>query len=146
MSGGSAQLRRYRRLRRDGASQIEAAMRAGISLGEANLVDADDARCPPSPEAFELLEISRDDTRSAQVGDGARPEEPPREAARTPEAGTDHRQDEPDPGRARPANDQPRRSVTMGRARKQKTEEVEELGQKDFGVSAVSANGTDLRL
>lgn len=53
--GGSIQLRRYRIARRDGASPEVAAEAAGIPLGEALLIDADDAREPPPPEAFELI-------------------------------------------------------------------------------------------
>ncbi len=50
---GSLQLRTYRRARRDGADTAAAAILAGISLGEARLIDADDARSPPPPSAFE---------------------------------------------------------------------------------------------
>lgn len=56
MSHGSQQLRMFRRaLHIDGAQLAEAAALAGMSLIEAKLWAADDAKNPPPPEAFELL-------------------------------------------------------------------------------------------
>ena len=52
--GGSVQLRLYRQSRRV-MSMADAARVAGISLGEAQLHDEDDARNPPPPEAFEPI-------------------------------------------------------------------------------------------
>jgi hypothetical protein len=55
MTGGSQQLRAYRRYRADGFDTKQAAAFAGISLGEAQLIDKDDARDPPPPESFEPI-------------------------------------------------------------------------------------------
>jgi hypothetical protein len=57
MTGGSQNLRMYRRARRDGMNRVVAAELSGIALGEAKLIDADDAKFPPSPEAYELLRV-----------------------------------------------------------------------------------------
>lgn len=54
MSGGSLQLRLYRRFRRAGDSMHKAAEASGIGLGEAKLIDAEDARYPPPSEAYHL--------------------------------------------------------------------------------------------
>lgn len=53
--GGSQQLRIFRIAIRDGATVEDAAERAGMSLGEARLHAADDAKNPPPPEAYTLL-------------------------------------------------------------------------------------------
>lgn len=53
--GGSQQLRLYRRARRDGASVMTACVESGIGMGEARLIETEDAENPPSPEAFQLL-------------------------------------------------------------------------------------------
>ncbi len=53
-AGGSVQLRVYRQSRR-AMSCPDAARIAGISLGEARLIDKDDARDAPPPEAFHPL-------------------------------------------------------------------------------------------
>lgn len=53
--GGSQQLRMYRIARRDGADRETACEQSGISLGEAKLIDASDAKEPPCPECFVLL-------------------------------------------------------------------------------------------
>lgn len=50
---GSRQLRNYRQARRNGHGTGIAAELAGISITEARLIDADDAKNPPPPEAFE---------------------------------------------------------------------------------------------
>lgn len=55
MTGGSQQLRQYRIARRDGAAVEGAAARAGITIGEARLIEAEDAKNPPPAEAFTLL-------------------------------------------------------------------------------------------
>jgi hypothetical protein len=55
VTGGSQQLRIFRRARRDGASIEAAAESAGIEIGEARLIAAEDAKNPPPPSAFELL-------------------------------------------------------------------------------------------
>lgn len=52
---GSQQLRRFRIAMRDGSTIEEAADLAGLSIGEARLHAADDAKNPPPPEAFVLL-------------------------------------------------------------------------------------------
>jgi len=53
--GGSRQLRLYRIARRDGASVEEACATSGIIAGEARLIEAEDAKNPPPPEAYELM-------------------------------------------------------------------------------------------
>jgi hypothetical protein len=55
MTGGSQQLRLFRRAIRDGDSLEDAALAAGISLGEARMHFDADQREPPPPEAFELI-------------------------------------------------------------------------------------------
>lgn len=55
MSGGSVQLRLYRIARRDGATLEDACASSGISPTEARMHDADDAKNPPPPEAYEML-------------------------------------------------------------------------------------------
>lgn len=52
--GGSVQLRTYRQMRR-AMTRADAARAAGIDLGEAALIDADDERWPPPPQAFEPI-------------------------------------------------------------------------------------------
>ena len=65
MSGGSLNLRKYRRARRDGETLERACEISGLTLGEARLTDAEDARNPPPPEAFELIgHNSRNQTMS----------------------------------------------------------------------------------
>lgn len=54
-AGGSQQLRRYRIARRDGATVATACVLAGIGMGEARLIEAEDLKNPPPPEAFILL-------------------------------------------------------------------------------------------
>lgn len=58
MGGGSQQLRQYRIARRDGATTEDTASMAGITTGEARLIDADDAKYPPGPEAYVILNAS----------------------------------------------------------------------------------------
>ncbi len=55
MTGGSQQLRLYRRARRDGLSVASACSLSGIGIGEAQFIEAEDARNAPPPEAYELL-------------------------------------------------------------------------------------------
>ncbi len=55
MTGGSVQLRQFRRAVRDGRTVEEACTQSGITPGEAKLIVAEDAKFPPPPEAFELL-------------------------------------------------------------------------------------------
>ena len=55
MTGGSQNLRVFRIAIRDGVSLEEAAERAGMSLGEAQLTARADEQSPPLPEAYELL-------------------------------------------------------------------------------------------
>lgn len=65
MTGGSLNLRLYRRARRDGETLERACELSGLTLGEARLTDAEDARNPPPPEAFELIgHNSRNQTMS----------------------------------------------------------------------------------
>ena len=59
MSGGSQQLRTFRRARRDGSSIEVAAELAGIPIGEANLHAEADAIAPPPPECFEPISHPR---------------------------------------------------------------------------------------
>lgn len=54
-SGGSQQLRIWRRARRDGDTLMTACVKSGIPLAEARLWDAEDRANPPGPECFELL-------------------------------------------------------------------------------------------
>jgi uncharacterized protein (UPF0335 family) len=53
--GGSQQQRLYRIARRDGASIEDACAASGIGLAEAKLIEAEDAKNPPSDDAYELL-------------------------------------------------------------------------------------------
>jgi uncharacterized protein (UPF0335 family) len=62
MTGGSLNLRLYRRARRDGETLERACEISGLTHGEARLTDAEDARNPPPPEAFELIGHNRRDT------------------------------------------------------------------------------------
>lgn len=55
MIGGSVQLRTFRIAIRSGASLVEAAEKAGMSLGEATLHLQDDAANPPPAEAYEPI-------------------------------------------------------------------------------------------
>lgn len=55
MTGGSQNLRRYRTARRDGETIERACELSGLTIGEARLTDADDAKFPPPPEAFVML-------------------------------------------------------------------------------------------
>lgn len=50
---GSRQLRVYRNARRAGLDQAKAVEIAGISIGEARLIDVEDAKSPPPPQAYE---------------------------------------------------------------------------------------------
>lgn len=55
MTGGSRQLRIFRRAIRDGVAIEVAAEQAGMSMWEARAWVKDDAENPPPPEAYELL-------------------------------------------------------------------------------------------
>ena len=55
MTGGSVQLRAYRIARRAGATVHTACVESGIPLAEARLIELEDAKNPPPPEAFEPL-------------------------------------------------------------------------------------------
>lgn len=55
MTGGSQQLRAFRQARRNGHGLSQAADIAGIALAEAELIDRDDKREPPPPEAFDPI-------------------------------------------------------------------------------------------
>lgn len=55
LSFGSAQLRAFRRARREGASVEEAATLSGLSIGEARLTAKEDDANPPPPEAYEPI-------------------------------------------------------------------------------------------
>lgn len=62
MTHGSLNLRLYRRARRDGETLERACEISGLTHGEARLTDAEDARNPPPPEAFELIGHNHRDT------------------------------------------------------------------------------------
>lgn len=65
MTGGSQNLRIYRRARRDGETLERACELSGLSHAEAALWDRDDAENPPPPEAFEMIgHNSRNDEMS----------------------------------------------------------------------------------
>lgn len=73
MTGGSQQQRLYRRARRDGVTMTSAAVQIGISIGEARLIEAEDAKNPPPPEAFELLTTAPASGAKPENDDMARP-------------------------------------------------------------------------
>lgn len=52
MIPGSLQLRLYRIARRDGRTRSQACAESGICETEAKLIDADDAKFPPSPDCY----------------------------------------------------------------------------------------------
>ncbi len=81
MTGGSQQLRIFRRAIRQGFALDAAALWAGISMGEARLIHTEDLKNPPPPEAFELL-YDPDAVAAAsqpQENDMARPKKMARE-------------------------------------------------------------------
>ena len=75
--GGSQQQRLYRRARRDGATMITAAVQAGISIGEAKLIEAEDLKNPPPSEAFELLNTAPASGATTENDDMGRPKKQP---------------------------------------------------------------------
>jgi hypothetical protein len=60
MTGGSLQLRLFRKAIAAGASCEDAAEQAGISIEEAKLILSADAADPPPPEAFQLIGESKE--------------------------------------------------------------------------------------
>lgn len=54
MTAGSLQLRLYRRARRAGYDVHKASQVSEIGLGEARLIEAEDAKAPPPAEAYLL--------------------------------------------------------------------------------------------
>lgn len=66
MTGGFQNLRIYRRARRNGETLERACELSGLTIGEARLTDADDAKFPPPPEAYELLDQKRGAGRDEQ--------------------------------------------------------------------------------
>lgn len=86
MSGGSVQLRSYRIARRDGATIATACVLSGISLAEARLIEADDAKHPPPLEAFEPLIPAPTQAPHPKEDDMARPKKQEHvEEVRTPD-------------------------------------------------------------
>jgi hypothetical protein len=67
MSGGSLQLRMFRRAIAEGKSLTFACQIAGISPSEGSLILRDDAANPPSPECFELIGAARKDSDMART-------------------------------------------------------------------------------
>lgn len=63
MTGGSQQQRQFRIALRDGADLTAAAEAAGISLAEARMLAAEDAKNPPPPEAYALLGHNRPESQ-----------------------------------------------------------------------------------
>ena len=80
-------LRIFRRQVRDGRSIKEAAEIAGITIGEARLHAADDAKNPPSPEAYELIGTIPT-PEPVRAGPGQ-----PKESTQVPKADTPHSED-----------------------------------------------------
>ncbi|WP_375249524.1 hypothetical protein [Sphingomonas sp.] len=86
MSGGSVQLRSCRIARRDGATIATACVLSGISLAEARLIEADDAKHPPPLEAFEPLIPAPTQAPHPKEDDMARPKKQEHvEEVRTPD-------------------------------------------------------------
>lgn len=86
MTGGSQQLRIWRRARRDGDTLMTACVKSGIPLAEARLWDAEDRENPPPPEAFELLNTPPSGPPMEKEEDMARPRKAPRvEEVRAPD-------------------------------------------------------------
>ena len=77
MTGGSQQLRLYRRARRDGSTVMTACVLSGVSITEARLIEAEDARNPPPPEAYELLNTAPAEPAQPQENDMARAKKTP---------------------------------------------------------------------
>lgn len=88
MTHGSQQLRLFRRAIRDGATLEAAAELAGMSIGEARLIHAEDLKFPPPPAAFELL---YDPDAPVAASDQAKDDDMARgRMAREPEETADH--------------------------------------------------------
>lgn len=67
MSGGSLQLRMFRRSIAEGKSLTFACQISGITPSEGQLILDDDAANPPSPECFELIGSARKDDDMART-------------------------------------------------------------------------------
>lgn len=67
MSGGSLQLRMFRRSIAEGKSLTFACQISGITPSEGQLILDDDAANPPSPECFELIGSARKDSDMART-------------------------------------------------------------------------------
>ncbi|MDQ4421447.1 hypothetical protein OOT33_13550 [Sphingobium sp. DEHP117] len=66
MSGGSMQLRLFRRAIREGKTLMTACAESGLSLTEARLTIAADAANPPQDDAYELIGSARKDCEMAR--------------------------------------------------------------------------------
>lgn len=76
MTGGSQQLRLYRRARRDNNTVATACVLSGISMTEARLIEAEDLRNPPPDEAYELLSPAPSDGAQSKEEDMAKKAKP----------------------------------------------------------------------
>ncbi|RXR28934.1 hypothetical protein [Sphingobium fluviale] len=67
MSGGSLQLRMFRRAIREGKTLMTACAESGLSLAEAKLTIAADAANPPPDDAYELIGSARKEDDMART-------------------------------------------------------------------------------
>lgn len=81
MTGGSQQLRTFRRAVRDGATIQAAAELAGMSIGEARIHAAQDIKNPPPAEAYELLGQTKKEPAMAGRRKAREPEQTSSEVA-----------------------------------------------------------------